>query len=174
MRTNPKRERRNQGANSAAHASCVMRHLTLPVFAALLAPLLLSAANYSIDWHTIDGGGGTSTNAQYSITGTLGQPDAGRMSGGNFTLQGGFWAVVAAVQTPGAPWLSVTNLGGLVLVSWPAPAEGWLLERTNNITGAPGPWTPLPPPYQTNAGVISVSFPNTPPVENQFFRLRKP
>ena len=26
------------------------------------------------------------------------------MSGGSFTLDGGFWGLVAAVQTPGAPW----------------------------------------------------------------------
>ena len=59
----------------------------------VLALALVAAtgfAQYSIDWHTIDGGGGTSTNGQYSLTGTIGQPDAGTMSGGNFTLQGGF------------------------------------------------------------------------------------
>jgi hypothetical protein len=60
---------------------------------------------YSIDWSTIDGGGGTSTGGVYSVTGTIGQPDAGKMSGGNFTLDGGFWGLVAAVQTPGAPWV---------------------------------------------------------------------
>ena len=30
------------------------------------------------------------------------------MSGGNFTLDGGFWGLVAAVQTPGAPCLTIT------------------------------------------------------------------
>jgi len=30
------------------------------------------------------------------------------MSEGNFTLGGGFWGLVAAVQTPGAPWLTIT------------------------------------------------------------------
>ena len=59
--------------------------------------LEVSAQSYNIDWSTIDGGGGTSTNGQYSLTGTIGQPDAGAMSGGNFTLQGGFWGVVPAV-----------------------------------------------------------------------------
>ena len=46
--------------------------------------LCASAQSYSIDWSTIDGGGGTSTNGQYSLSGTIGQPDAsGAMSGGN-------------------------------------------------------------------------------------------
>ena len=33
--------------------------------------------NYSIDWFTIDGGGGTSTGGVYAVSGTIGQPDAG-------------------------------------------------------------------------------------------------
>src|SRR5258706_1616196 len=71
-----------------------------------LAGLILSAANvveaqnFSIDWYSIDGGGGTSTNTQFSLTGTIGQPDAGHMSGGSFTLEGGFWGSVAAVLKP--------------------------------------------------------------------------
>ena len=31
------------------------------------------------------------------------------MTAGNFTLVGGFWAAVAAIQTPGAPWLTVSR-----------------------------------------------------------------
>ncbi len=52
-----------------------------------------SYADYSIDWHTIDGGGGTSTGGPYEVTGTIGQHDAnaGQMSGGEYTLSGGFW-----------------------------------------------------------------------------------
>ena len=65
-------------------------------------------AQYSIDWHTIDGGG-TSTGGVYSVSGTIGQPDAGKMSGGNFTIDGGFWGIVAALQTPGAPLLSIAR-----------------------------------------------------------------
>ena len=47
----------------------------------LIIPLLLAAAaaqaqQYSVDWYKICGGGGTSTGNVYSITGTIGQPDA--------------------------------------------------------------------------------------------------
>jgi hypothetical protein len=47
--------------------------------AALCASLaaVVMAQNYSIDWFTIDGGGGTSTGGVYSVSGTIGQPDAG-------------------------------------------------------------------------------------------------
>ena len=48
-------------------------------------------AGYSLDWFTVDGGGGTSNGGNYSLTGTLGQPDAGALSGGNYSLAGGFW-----------------------------------------------------------------------------------
>ena len=68
------------------------------------------AQNYSIDWHTIDGGGGRSTGGVYVVTGTIGQPDAGRMTGGNFTIEGGFWGILSAVQLPGAPLLSIVRI----------------------------------------------------------------
>ena len=50
------------------------------------------AQSYSIDWFTIDGGGGTSTGGVYSVSGTIGQPDAGALSSGGYALSGGFWA----------------------------------------------------------------------------------
>jgi hypothetical protein len=55
-----------------------------------------------IDWYTIDGGGGTSSAVlpggdTIAISGTIGQPDAGpAMSGGAFTITGGFWAGFAS------------------------------------------------------------------------------
>lgn len=52
-----------------------------------------AAAQPTIDWYTIDGGGGTSTGGLYTLSGTIGQPDAGTpMSGGSFSIVGGFWA----------------------------------------------------------------------------------
>ncbi len=53
--------------------------------------LTMSAfADYEISWHTIDAGGGTSTGGPYTLTGTIGQPDAGEMAGGDYELAGGF------------------------------------------------------------------------------------
>src|SRR3981189_3685837 len=80
----------------------------------------LRAQSYSIDWFTIDGGGGTSTGGVYSVSGTIGQPDAGHMSGGTFTLDGGFWGIIGAVQTPGSPLLRVVlTTSNTVVVAWP-------------------------------------------------------
>jgi hypothetical protein len=79
--------------------------------------------------------------------------------------------------TPPAPLLS-TSLNpqlSTITISWPAPAEGWLLEGTNALPSmAASSWPPVPPPYQTNAGTISVTFTNLPATGSQFFRLRQP
>lgn len=79
-----------------------------------LAPAMLAAQPFDLSWHTIDGGGAmNSTDGTFSLSGTIGQPDAGVMAGGTFTLTGGFWAVgqTAIVPEnpfpPGAPGVSV-------------------------------------------------------------------
>lgn len=69
---------------------------------AILAGLLSSAlslagpsgGDFEITKGTIDGGGGTSAGGEFSLTGTIGQPDANAQSsgGGEFLLAGGFWA----------------------------------------------------------------------------------
>jgi hypothetical protein len=143
-------------------------------FAALVLALsaaLAEAQNFSLDWWTVDGGGGTSTGGVFTVSGTISQPDAGRMTGGTFALEGGFWGVIA-IQTPGAPTLYITNQSGVVKVYWLLPATDWVLERTNRLTGVAGPWPQVPFPYVTNAPYISISV--SPPTGNQFYRLRKP
>jgi len=59
---------------------------------------------FTIDWFTIDGGGGDSANGAFELSATIGQPDAGEvMTGGAFELTGGFWSVAAgpAPETAG-------------------------------------------------------------------------
>ena len=65
----------------------------LTVSIVLLIVLIGSSANgqYELSWYTIDGGGGTSTGGDYVLSGTIGQPDAGRMSSCEYHLSGGFW-----------------------------------------------------------------------------------
>ena len=67
------------------------------VAALVLAAGAARAQNFAIGWHTMAGGGGASTGATYSVTGTLGQPAAGIMAGGNYALAGGFWGGVGLV-----------------------------------------------------------------------------
>ena len=139
-----------------------------------LAPVTLPAQTYSLDWFTMDGGGGTSTGGVYSVSGMIGQPDAGVMSGGSYSLVGGFWGVVAAIQTPGAPLLSVERLGGSVRVFWPLPATGFVLDQTASLASPPAAisWSQVPIPYSTNATHISTTVPS--PTGHKYYRLRKP
>jgi hypothetical protein len=47
--------------------------------------------SYTIEWYTIDGGGGSIGNGTYALNGTSGQPDAGLASDGSYLLVSGFW-----------------------------------------------------------------------------------
>ena len=136
----------------------------------LMAAAVVQAQPYSVDWHKIAGGGGTSTNGQYSVTGTIGQPDAsGAMSGGNYSVTGGFWALISVVQTPGAPTLYVSQAGGTVTISWQNVA-GWNLQQNNNLS-ATNNWSASAGVTTTN-GTNSLSITN--PAGNLFFRLKNP
>lgn len=53
-------------------------------------------AVFDLSWHSIDGGGVMhSTGGTFELSGTIGQPDAGTLSGGPFQITGGFWLQVA-------------------------------------------------------------------------------
>jgi hypothetical protein len=59
-------------------------------------------ADWTLDWHTIDGGGGRSAGGAFELTGTIGQPDASTpLAGGPYQLTGGFWVSDAAASTAG-------------------------------------------------------------------------
>ena len=52
------------------------------------------AKDYEIPRWTVDGGGDMwGYGDDYELSGTIGQPDAGAMTGGDFELTGGFWFV---------------------------------------------------------------------------------
>ncbi len=51
------------------------------------------AQDYEIDWHAVAGGGVVSIGGDYELSGTVGQPCAGALSGGGFRLTGGFQAL---------------------------------------------------------------------------------
>ena len=59
-----------------------------------------SGGPYGLSWHNI-GPGGASTGGNYGLNAAIGQPDAGAMSGGVYTLSGGFLAAGPACALPG-------------------------------------------------------------------------
>lgn len=138
------------------------------ILVSLAAVATVRAQAYNIDWFTVDGGGGTSSGGAYSISGTIGQPDAGTLVGGSYVLTGGFWGIISVVQTPGAPFLSVERVGGSVRVFWPKPATGFVLQQSSAVTGG---WSQVVFPYTTNATEISITVS---PTGERFYRLRNP
>lgn len=139
----------------------------------LAAPAAVQAqANYAIGWFTVDGGGGTSTGGVYSVSGTVGQPDAGKMSGGNFTVEGGFWGILAVVPTPDAPLLSITRTPtNTVAVNWPSPSTDWILQQnTNSVSSAN--WSNVTETILDDGTTRTLVV--NPPTGNRFYRLWKP
>jgi hypothetical protein len=128
------------------------------------------AQSYSIDWYKIAGGGGTSTAGPYAVTGTIGQHDAGGpMTGGNYSLTGGFWALVSVVQTPGAPTLYISHAGNTVTVYW-QNVSGWNLQQNSNLS-SPSGWT-INSSWTTSNGTNYLNLAS--PAGNLFFRLSNP
>jgi hypothetical protein len=147
-----------------------MKSMTL-ILGLLLACSISRAQSYSINWYKVAGGGGTSTNGQYSLSGTIGQPDAsGALSGGGYTVVGGFWSLISVVQTPGTPNLAVSHSGNNVIVAWPATGS-YTLQQNPNVANPAG-WVTSSYPITPANGSNSITV--TSPSGNLFFRLANP
>ncbi len=85
----------------------------------------LVRADYEITWYSIDGGGGTSNGGPYTLTGTIGQPDTGVSSGGNYVLSSGFWSGSIGC---------VVNLTDLLTLAeqWLGVGEGFTADLDEN------------------------------------------
>ena len=105
-----------------------MRYITWILLVAVLLLSGMARANgpYEVTWYTIDGGGGTSSGGQYSVTGTIGQADAGYHDGDDMELLGGFWV--------GGP-LCIVNLQDFAAFAayW---LDGPCNETNNDCNGA--------------------------------------
>ena len=113
-------------------------------------------------------GGGTSTNGQYSLSGTIGQPDASPtpMTNGQYSVTGGFWALPEAVQTEGAPTLLIEPAGaGQAKIYWTPPATNWVLQESLSMS-SPN-WTNSP-----NGATNPLFVPTS--LSMKFYRLFKP
>lgn len=97
-----------------------------------------SGGPWSITSSTLDAGGARSTGGAWTLTGTIGQPDAAavKSTGGAYAAQGGFWP--GQVALPGGPILSFTQMTATqVTVSWTAAAAGQKVQYSTNLVN----WT---------------------------------
>ena len=143
----------------------------LAIAVACLLPAKASAQSYNIDWYKVSGGGGTSTGGTYQVSGTIGQPDAsGAMTGGNYSLTGGFWALFQVLQTPGAPTLYISHAGNVATVYW-QDVTGWNFYQDSNLATPIASWPASSSPTLTG-GTNYLNITN--PAGNLFFRLKNP
>ena len=150
--------------SDSARSQWLLVFLTLAILAHTTPAL---AQGFSIDWHTIDSGGGTSTGGVFSVSGTIGQPDAGGpMTNGQFAVTGGFWVLPAAVQTTNAPTLVIAPASpGNATVSWFPATAGFVLQESLNLSTTN--WVNSPS-GATNPVVVPATMPK------KFYRLFKP
>jgi hypothetical protein len=128
------------------------------------------AQEFAINWFSIDGGGGVSTGDTFSISGIIGQPDAGVMAGGEFALEGGFWGVIAPIEA-GTPTLRlVLTETNTVVIAWPTNPPGFSLQQSSNLV-IPN-WLDVPDsPVTVGSENQVVLWPST---GSRFFRLFHP
>jgi len=154
-------------------ARCLIQNLGSGLAAAILLLTAVRAYSqpYTISWSKIAGGGGTSTGGVYSVNGTIGQHDAGGlMTGGSYSLVGGFWSMISVVQTPGAPLLAITLNPQLsaVTISWPSSAGTFTIQTNGNL--ATSNWVDYGGTVNSVAGTNSITI--SPIAGNLFIRVK--
>jgi hypothetical protein len=156
----------NNTTQASNRKNAVTTSLALAILICLSA-ITGSAQSYSIDWSTIDGGGGTSTGGVYSVSGTIGQPDAGGpMTNGQYSVSGGFWVLPTAIQVGDAPTLTIVPANpGNATISWTPSTPGYILQETWVLS--PANWTNSPSGAANPIVVPAV-------VPTKFYRLFKP
>lgn len=76
---------------------------------------------------------------------------------------------VSVAQTPGPPLLTATHSGSSVIVSWPYPSTGFVLQQNNDLYSTN--WTTAGFTITTNAVSNSITIPA--PTGSLFLRLRQ-
>ena len=130
------------------------------------AVAMVAMGQLSMEWTTQDGGGGTGAGSGYTIHGTIGQPDAvATMTGGVYSVTGGFWVVPVAAGIPDAPRLTIEAAGtGFATLSWSPPTPGFVLQQSLDLGVG---WTNAP-----SGSANPVTVPTS--LERTFYRLARP
>jgi len=141
----------------------------------LLALTANARAASSIDWFTLDAGGGVQSSANYVINFTAGQTDIGPTvpsSSANYRIIPGFWALEDMGPATGLPELSITLSGPNVILSWPSPSTGFVLQHKDSFNPLSPAWADNPGLVTDNGFIKSVTVPHN--LASRFYRLRRP
>jgi hypothetical protein len=92
------------------------------------------------------------------------------MTGGSYSLTGGFWSSISVVQTPGAPSLVIALNPQLsaVTISWLSSSDSFTLQTNSDL--ATSNWVDFGGQVSSDQGINSITV--TPTVGNLFFRLK--
>jgi hypothetical protein len=145
----------------------ILQFILVVLAIATLVPL--ASADIQLPWASLDGGGGSSGGSTFALRGTIGQFDAGRQSGGNYSVEGGFGNRVETSLGP-LPGLTILHSGSNIQITWPQPAAGFQLEWSSVLDGTVQ-WNTVASPYLSNATHISHSEPLT--GGPRFYRLKR-
>jgi hypothetical protein len=165
--------------------------LTAMLIGGLGAAVGAQAGGFDLSWFTVDGGGAiSSAGSGYTLSGTAGQPDAGALSGGGFSVNGGFWAATLATPIPTAApvlighvtWqgrpaqpnagqqvpitLTLKSAGGET--NYPAQttdARGYFTSSVAALPAGPYLWRVKNPKYLAGSGTVNLSGTGTVSIE---------
>ncbi len=127
--------------------------------------VLAQTSGLSVAPASIDGGGGLSSAGTYTLAGTAGQPDAGSLSGGKYTLDGGLWpGLLTRVVIVDGPTLQIVSSEAVVTVSWTPAIAGFVLQEADAPEGA---WRNAPSGTQNPVTLPAAA-------ETLFLRLVRP
>jgi hypothetical protein len=131
-------------------------------------------AQSAIDWFTLDAGGGAHSSANYVINFTAGQNDVGALetASPNYRIIPGFWALEDLGPATGLPELSIILSGANVILSWPSPSTGFVLQHKDSFAPFSPAWADNPGLVTDNGFIKSVTVPHN--LASRFYRLRRP
>jgi len=120
-------------------------------------------------WYVYFNSDSASYGADYGNVGPARVAASGTPATAGITI--GPYSALILSQTP-PPTLTVSQTNGLVTVSWPLHASGWVLDTSPTLPGNPPPWASVPAAQcQTNASSIFSTFTSS---ANAVYRLRQP
>jgi hypothetical protein len=101
----------------------------------VIPPKSLLGQSYSLQASAV-GGGGASQGGGYTVEGLVGQAGIGIMTGGSFTVAGGFWETFQIVKT-GLPILTIaTGPQQQIIISWSPATPGYVLQESTSLNSA--------------------------------------
>jgi len=100
------------------------------------------------------------------MNGTLGQIDATSGSAGSVVFLGGYWSAIAEEL----PLLRIFRFKGNIILAWPDPSFGFVLEATPDLVMPDWNEVVIDPVIVEDEKQVIWG----PPVGNHFFRLHRP